>query len=93
MARNKKRPVQMHNPDLDRITSDDIGFAAEVCQKFVGDDKMVFVDGCKNPKSVTLLLRAVLKGITVLISSGGSRLFIRFERLCGNAKNCGRVGG
>lgn len=47
--------------DLDRITSDDIGFAAEVCQKFVGDDKMVFVDGCKNPKSVTLLLRASSK--------------------------------
>lgn len=49
--------------DLDRITSDDIGFAAEVCQKFVGDDKMVFVDGCKNPKSVTLLLRASSKVI------------------------------
>lgn len=47
--------------DLDRITRDDIGFAAEVCQKFVGDDKMVFVDGCKNPKSVTLLLRASSK--------------------------------
>ena len=49
--------------DLDRITSDDIGFAAEVCQKFVGDEKMVFVDGCKNPKSVTLLLRASSKVI------------------------------
>jgi archaeal chaperonin len=49
--------------DLDRITSDDIGFAAEVYQKFVGDDKMVFVDGCKNPKSVTLLLRASSKVI------------------------------
>ena len=49
--------------DLDRITSDDIGFAAEVSQKFVGDDKMVFVDGCKNPKSVTLLLRASSKVI------------------------------
>ena len=49
--------------DLDRITRDDIGFAAEVCQKFVGDDKMVFVDGCKNPKSVTLLLRASSKVI------------------------------
>lgn len=49
--------------DLDRITNDDIGFAAEVCQKLVGDDKMVFVDGCKNPKSVTLLLRASSKVI------------------------------
>jgi archaeal chaperonin len=49
--------------DLDRITSDDIGFAAKVYEKFVGDDRMVFVDGCKNPKSVTLLLRATSKVI------------------------------
>ena len=49
--------------DLDRIANDDIGVAEKVYEKFVGDDRMVFVDGCKNPKSVTLLLRATSKVI------------------------------
>lgn len=64
--------------DLDNITEKHLGFAAKVYEKFVGDDKMVFVEGCKNPKSVTILLRAnskrmldeyhrsVLNAITVL---------------------------
>lgn len=43
---------------LDNISSDELGVAKRVYQKNVGDDKMVFVDGCKNPHSVTLLLRA-----------------------------------
>ena len=49
--------------DLDRITSTDFGYAAEVYEKMVGDDKMVFVDGCSNPKSITFLLRASSKKI------------------------------
>jgi chaperonin GroEL (HSP60 family) len=43
---------------LEDISPDDLGHAKKVYQKMVGDDKMVFVDGCSNPKSVTLLLRA-----------------------------------
>ncbi len=43
---------------LDNISSDELGEAKRVYQKRVSDDKMVFVDGCKNPKAVTLLLRA-----------------------------------
>ncbi len=35
-----------------------LGYAAIVYEKFVGDDKMVFIEGCKNPKAVTILLRA-----------------------------------
>jgi chaperonin GroEL (HSP60 family) len=38
-----------------------LGHANTVYEKFVGDDKMVFVEGCKNPKSVTILLRATSK--------------------------------
>jgi archaeal chaperonin len=49
--------------DLDTISSTDFGYAAEVYEKMVGDDKMVFVDGCSNPKSVTFLLRASSKKI------------------------------
>jgi chaperonin GroEL (HSP60 family) len=44
--------------DLDRISRNDMGYAAKVYEKKVGDDKMVFVDGCRNPKSITFLLRA-----------------------------------
>ena len=44
--------------DLNSIADTELGYAEKVYEKFVGDDKMVFVDGCKNPKSVTLLLRA-----------------------------------
>ena len=35
-----------------------LGYAERVYEKFVGGDKMVFVEGCKNPKAVTILLRA-----------------------------------
>jgi chaperonin GroEL (HSP60 family) len=49
--------------DLDRISRNDIGYAAKVYEKMVGDDKMVFVDGCRNPKSITFLLRANSKKI------------------------------
>ena len=43
-----------HHADIDIK----LGYASRVYEKFVGDDRMVFVEGCKNPKSVTLLLRA-----------------------------------
>ena len=43
---------------MDNILSNELGEAKRVYQKRVSDDKMVFVDGCKNPKAVTLLIRA-----------------------------------
>ncbi|HEX2306257.1 MAG TPA: thermosome subunit alpha [Nitrososphaeraceae archaeon] len=49
--------------DLDMISANDIGHAEKVYEKMVGDDKMVFVDGCRNPKSITFLLRASSKKI------------------------------
>ena len=38
-----------------------MGYAKRVEEKNVGLDKMVFVEGCRNPKSVTLLLRTSSK--------------------------------
>ena len=49
--------------DFDTISSTDIGYAAKVYENMVGDDKMVFVNGCRNPKSITFLLRANSKKI------------------------------
>ncbi|MDP8907107.1 MAG: thermosome subunit [Thermoproteota archaeon] len=42
---------------------ENLGYAGKVYEKTVGDDKMVFVEGCKSPKSVTILLRANSKMI------------------------------
>jgi archaeal chaperonin len=44
--------------DLDEISDNDLGYAEKVYEKSIGDDRMVFLDGCKTPESVTLLLRA-----------------------------------
>jgi chaperonin GroEL (HSP60 family) len=43
-----------HHHDIE-IT---LGHAERVCEKQVGDDRMVFVEGCKDPRSVTILIRA-----------------------------------
>ena len=39
------------------LTPNDLGYAEVVEERRVGNDKMVFVEGCKNPKAVTILLR------------------------------------
>ncbi len=44
--------------DTERIVTEDLGYAGVVYEKSVGDDRMVFVERCKNPRSVTILLRA-----------------------------------
>ena len=49
--------------DLNNITKDDLGYAGIVSEKIVGEDRIVFIEDCKNPKSVTLLLRANSKRI------------------------------
>jgi len=43
------------------LTPDDLGFAKLVEERKVGEDKMVFVEGCPNPKAVTILIRAGLE--------------------------------
>ena len=43
---------------LKDLSTADLGFAALVEERRIGDDKMTFVEGCKNPKSVTILIRA-----------------------------------
>ena len=44
--------------NLDDLFEKDLGSAALIQEKKVEEDKWVFVEGCKHPKSVTLLLRA-----------------------------------
>jgi thermosome len=42
---------------VDDLTESDVGYAATVEEKKIGDEKMVFVEGCKNPKAVSVLIR------------------------------------
>jgi thermosome len=43
--------------DLREVNSADLGEAELVEERKVGDEKMVFIEGCRNPKAVTLLVR------------------------------------
>ena len=47
--------------NLDDIRTEDLGYAKLVEERKIGDDKMLFVEGCKNPKSVSILIRAGLE--------------------------------
>jgi archaeal chaperonin len=42
---------------IDALSASDLGEAALVEERKTGDDKMTYIEGCKNPKSVTLLIR------------------------------------
>jgi len=47
--------------DLDDLGSSDLGVAGTVEERKVGEDKMIFVEGCKDPRSVAILIRAGLE--------------------------------
>ena len=42
---------------IDDLTEKDLGYAELVEERKVGEDKMIFVEGCKNPRAVTILIR------------------------------------
>ena len=44
--------------NLDDLFEKDLGAAESVQEKKIEEDKWVFVEGCRHPKSVTILLRA-----------------------------------
>jgi archaeal chaperonin len=54
---------------LDEIKPEDLGYAALVEERRIGDDKMTFIEGCKNPHAVTILIRG-----------GNERLIAEAER-------------
>jgi thermosome len=47
--------------DLDDLTPQDLGEAGAVEERKIGEDKMVFVEKCKDPRSVAVLIRAGLE--------------------------------
>ena len=47
--------------DLDDLKPADLGMAGIVEERKIGDDKMIFVEKCKDPHSVAILIRAGLE--------------------------------
>ncbi len=49
--------------NLDDTTQKDLGYAQLVEERKIGDDKMTFIEGCKNPRAVTILIRGGIQRI------------------------------
>lgn len=47
--------------DLDDLKTEDLGMAGIVEERKLGEDKMIFVEKCKDPRSVAILIRAGLE--------------------------------
>ena len=47
--------------DLDNLKAQDLGKAGLVEERKIGEDKMIFVEKCKDPHSVAILIRAGLE--------------------------------
>ncbi|MEL9940326.1 MAG: thermosome subunit beta [Ignisphaera sp.] len=47
--------------NIEDLTEKDLGTCALVEERKVGEDKMVFVENCKNPRAVSIVLRAGLE--------------------------------
>jgi len=47
--------------DLDDLKKEDLGFAGLVEERKIGDDKLIFVEKCKDPHAVAILIRAGLE--------------------------------
>ncbi|MFA5868289.1 MAG: thermosome subunit beta [Candidatus Bathyarchaeia archaeon] len=42
---------------VDELSASDAGYAEAVEERKIGSDKLLFVEGCKNPKAVSILIR------------------------------------
>jgi len=56
--------------NLDGLTSKDLGYAGNIEEKKIGDDKMTFVTGCKNPKAVSILIRGTTEHVVDELERG-----------------------
>ncbi len=49
--------------NIDDLTANDLGYAELVEERRVGEDKMVFIEGTKDPKAVSIVIRGGLERI------------------------------
>jgi len=57
MERLSKATAATMISNLDDLAAKDLGFAALVEEKKIGEEEMTYVTGCKKPKAVTILVR------------------------------------
>lgn len=43
--------------NIDSLTKQDLGYAKKVEERKISEDKWVFIEGCKDPRAVTILIR------------------------------------
>lgn len=71
-----------------------LGFAGKIYDKIVGDDRMIFFDECKDPQSVTILLRGNSKMVrdechkSCLQAFSIIKDFIKKKRIVGGGGSC-----
>ncbi|MEB2793619.1 MAG: TCP-1/cpn60 chaperonin family protein [Caldisphaeraceae archaeon] len=53
--------------NLEDLKPEDLGYAGNVEERKIGEDKMIFIENAKNPKSVTVLIRG---GFERLVEEG-----------------------
>ncbi|AGK61924.1 thermosome subunit [Archaeoglobus sulfaticallidus PM70-1] len=56
--------------ELRDVKPEDLGAAELVEERKIGDEKMVFITGCKNPKAVTILIRGGTEHVVEEIARG-----------------------
>jgi chaperonin GroEL (HSP60 family) len=49
---------------INALSPSDLGYAGLVEERRIGDDKMTFIEGCNNPKAVTILVRGATQRMT-----------------------------
>jgi len=49
--------------NIEDLTENDLGYAELVEERKVGEDKMVFIEGTKNPKAVSIVIRGGLERV------------------------------
>ncbi|MCS7128097.1 MAG: thermosome subunit beta [Sulfolobales archaeon] len=47
--------------NIDDLKPEDLGYAELVEERKIGEDKMVFVEGCRNPRAVSIVIRGGLE--------------------------------
>jgi thermosome subunit len=47
--------------NIEDLKTEDLGYAELVEERKIGEDKMVFIEGCKNPRSVSIVIRGGLE--------------------------------
>jgi thermosome len=73
--------------NIEDLSPNDLGEAELVEERKVGDEKMIFVEGCKNPKAVAILIRGGLEKFV----NEAERALTDALSVVSDAVECGKV--